>query len=120
MREIKGVRQIPGEPRRRWFSSPSMDLFVWVDAAGAPIGFELAYDKEGRERALGWKPVKGYSHAIVDDGESGRPLCKATPILISGGKPDVDRILGQLRRQGQHLPADILGLVLARIRAYPA
>ncbi|HET7732100.1 MAG TPA: hypothetical protein VFK48_18905 [Usitatibacter sp.] len=31
LREIPVARQNPGEPRRRWFTSSGMDLFVWVD-----------------------------------------------------------------------------------------
>ena len=54
--EIIHVRQVPGDPRRRWFSSDDMDLIVWYDDSDAPIGFQLCYDKLRSERALRWEP----------------------------------------------------------------
>lgn len=31
LREISSTRQNPDEPRKRWFSSASMDLVAWFD-----------------------------------------------------------------------------------------
>jgi hypothetical protein len=31
MHEIKNVQRHKGEPKRRWFFDPDMDLTVWVD-----------------------------------------------------------------------------------------
>ena len=42
--EVRNCRQVRGEPRRRWFGSEQMDLIVWCDDTGAPIGFQLCYD----------------------------------------------------------------------------
>jgi hypothetical protein len=36
--EIPEARQIRGEPRRRWFTSESMDLYVWVGTLGRHPG----------------------------------------------------------------------------------
>ena len=44
LREIVDVRQVPGEPKRRWFSSDDIDLIVWLDDSGAPVSFQLCYD----------------------------------------------------------------------------
>ena len=53
LREI-AARQVPGDPKRRWFTSPRIDLFVWLDEHDSPSGFQLCYDKESREHALTW------------------------------------------------------------------
>ena len=50
--EIPEVRQIPDEPRRRWFRSDDLDLIVWCDESGAPTSFQLCYDKPRSEHAL--------------------------------------------------------------------
>src|SRR5712671_7091134 len=81
--EIIHVRQVPGDPRRRWFSSDDMDLIVWYDDSDALIGFQLCYDKLRSERALRWEPEVGYRHTAIDNGESNiSPRYKATPILV--------------------------------------
>ncbi len=41
--EIIHVRQVPGDPRRRWFSSDDMDLIVWYDDSDAPIDISPRY-----------------------------------------------------------------------------
>ncbi len=60
LREITAVRQRAGEPRRRWLQDEGMDLFVWLGAADAIVGFQLAYDKPQAERALTWKGKSGF------------------------------------------------------------
>ena len=30
LRELSETRQVPGDPRRRWFMSPRCDLIVWL------------------------------------------------------------------------------------------
>lgn len=62
LREISRVRQVPGESCRRWFSSDTLDLVVWLadgndnaSAAGTVLGFQLCYDKLHAEHALTWR-----------------------------------------------------------------
>ena len=62
LRELADIRQVPGEPRRRWFSSPDLDLIVWLDDADTMLGFQLCYDKSRGERALTWRADRGYDH----------------------------------------------------------
>ena len=87
LRELADVRQIPGEPRRRWFADDYFDLIVWFNKKGESIGFQLCYDLPGEERALTWHKNTGFSHRRVDDGERQRPY-KATPILVADGSFD--------------------------------
>ena len=69
---------------RRWIADEYFDLIVWYEAAGAIHGFQLCYDKPGRERALTWTRERGFSHTAIDSGES-RPTANRTPILVPDG-----------------------------------
>jgi len=44
LRELRDVRQIAGESRRRCFSDAGMDLTVWITGDGELAGFEPCYD----------------------------------------------------------------------------
>lgn len=115
LREIPLARQHPGEPRRRWFTSSGMDLFVWVDDAGKPTGFQLCYGKSSREHALSWAEGKGFSNMAVDGGESRPGRYKGSPILVTDGAVDTQRILEQFRREAALLPEEIVQMVEARV-----
>lgn len=88
LREIRHVRQIAGEPLRRWFCDRELDLIVWLDEARRVVGFQLCYDKERDERALCWHPQSGYQHSRVDNGEARPGRYKAAPLLVPGGRFD--------------------------------
>jgi hypothetical protein len=111
LREIHLARQHPGEPRRRWFTSSSIDLFVWVDAEGRPTGFQLCYDKKSREHALSWAEGSGFSNMAVDGGESRPARPKGSPILVADGVIDAGRILLEFRREARALPPEIVEMV---------
>ncbi len=116
LREVSIVRQIPGEPRRRWFASRNFDLFVWVDEHAAPIGFQLCYDKQDGEHAMTWTESSGYSHMAVDAGESRPARPKGTPILVADGTFDAARILDEFLGEAMSLPAEYARMVEARLR----
>ena len=115
LREIPLARQHPGEPRRRWFTSSSMDLFVWVDDTGRPTGFQLCYDKKSREHALSWAEGKGFSNMAVDGGESRPARYKGSPILVADGAIDTHRILAEFRHEADSLPGEIVRMVEAKV-----
>ena len=116
MREIAQVRQVPGEARRRWFTSGEFDLFVWCDETGTVKAFQLCYDKPRSEHALVWKRDVHSAHFAVDDGE-GRPFRhKGSPILVADGRFDAARVADRLAKAGGKVPRDILQFVLARVR----
>lgn len=127
LREIRNVRQIPGELKRRWFTSDTMDLIVWVDESDGPTQLQLCYDKglHRAERALTWKHKTGYTHTAVDDGEAGHGRYKSTPILIADGsfnpargQPVLGRQCSPARRH--HSVCDVKDSGIPRGRAaYP-
>lgn len=109
--EIQRVRQVAGEPRRRWFMAMDMDLIVWYDEANEPVAFQLCYDKTRKEHALTWKRGRGFSHLAVDSGESNSLSGNMTPILVANGRFDPERIRQRFEAASSNLPQDIIAFV---------
>ena len=116
--ELKNVRQIEGEHRRRWFADRYFDLIVWIAEDGAIAGFQLCYDKEGDQRALTWKRPGSYTHTGIDDGENRPARFKQTPILVADGAIDHATIAARFRRASPTIDRPIAELVYAKLRAY--
>lgn len=119
MREKLKLRQIPGEPRRRWFTSNDFDLIVWLADEQSFSGFELCYDKQHDERALVWSKSAGFRHMAVDDGEQRPGKYKATPILVADGLFDARRICAAFRDASHSLPKEVAAYVLQALEQYP-
>ncbi len=92
LREVLNVKQNPDEPVRRWFSSDSLDLFIWSDEDKSIIQFQICYDKGPNEQALTWHHQHGISHHSVDDGENRTFRMKSTPIMLSNSEYDSEKI----------------------------
>ena len=90
LREFTRVRQIPGEPFRRWFSSDSCDLIVWYDSGDCVRGFQLLYRVGYDNKALTWMRDKGVTHHRIDDGETRVARPKMTRVLVSDGGQSID------------------------------
>lgn len=116
--EVRNVRQVPGEPRRRWFFSHEQDLMLWVDDQGRPVAFQLSYGKYRNEHAIRWKAGTGFSHYSVDDGESGA-LTNDAPLLVADGLFAASRVLQRFLELAAEMPRDIAGFVAARLREHP-
>ena len=83
LREIPDIRQIKGEPHRRWFTSLSAELMVWSEQ-DVMTGFQLSYDKSRVEKVITWQQGEvGLQHSLVDDGEHRPGKPKATPVLVT-------------------------------------
>ena len=119
MREDINIRQIPGDLRRRWFSSADFDLIVWFNDDGGFAGFQLCYDKAGIERSLVWRPSGGFSHMVVDDGEHRYGKHKASPVLVPDGYFDARRIRGAFFSEAASLPEEIKSYVLETLERHP-
>ena len=84
--EIKGIKQYPGEPKRRWFFDRTLDLTVWFDDEDEIVRIQLCYNKPQEPYALTWDKETGYRHHRIDDGEGERPgKPKGIPILLKDG-----------------------------------
>ena len=85
LREIRQIKQIRGERKRRWLTDDFFDLIIWENDGGHITGFHLSYDKGHNEHALTWSDESGFTHNRIDDGESTQGKMKAAPILIPAG-----------------------------------
>ena len=114
LEEFSKVAQERGaDGARRWFSDEEMDLIVWIAEDGAFAGFELCYDKSGRERAFEWRSGGTLRRFVVDSGES-TPLRNDTPILRSGGgEGDIKRVLAAFRARAARLEPAVVELVVS-------
>ena len=115
LHEIQDVRQNPGEPRRRWFSDPDLDLYVWIGEDGDIVQFQLCYDKGHDEQALTWRSDTGLSRHAVDDGEGGIYRMKSTPILTGAELSGADGVRRTFIDAGQKLEHDLYQFILDRL-----
>jgi len=115
--EFSNVSQPAGEPRRRWFVSDDLDLVVWCDESGRPIGFQLCYDSP--ERALTWQPDRGFSHMAVDLGERGGGRYKGIPILVADGPFPANSVADRFADESAGLPAELADFVNMKLRQHP-
>lgn len=98
-------------------SDEYFDLIVWYDSEEQIHGFQLSYDKPGRERALTWTRKSGFLHTAIDSGES-NPTANRTPILVADGACPIEQVRSEFMTRSALLPTEIRELVLARINDY--
>ena len=120
LREMIHVRQIEGEPRRRWFLGDTIDLTVWVSEAGGVVGFQLLYqDGHASRKALSWKLGKGYAHENLDEGETEPLQFDMSPMLTQDGILMKDRLLISFLNESAAIDKNIAEAVASLIRNYP-
>ena len=116
MREIGSVRQDSERGYRRWFQDDYFDVFVWQDAQGRPIAFQLCYDRANAEGAISWSETHGFGHARVDTGAK-QAKYGMSPILRSDGVPPYFRIYNRFLATADW-DAGLHGFVVERLREY--
>jgi hypothetical protein len=115
--EIPNARQVEGEGFRRWFTDDYFDLIVWYEEKNALVGFQLCYDKLGRERALTWTHAHGFQHNRIDAGEvPGSP--KMTPIVVADGEFNRDPVAERFRAASAGMERSIAGFVYETLKRY--
>ena len=119
LREIGAARADGSRGLRRWFQDDYFDLYLWHDASGEPIGFQLCYDRNRKEGAITWDRAAGFGHDRVDSGEhiARHPM---TPILRSDGVPPYFRIYDRFLAASVECPQAVRDFALDRLRAYRA
>lgn len=118
LREAKNVMQVPGDLPRRWFCDEFFDLIVWFAPDGSVHGFQLCYDRGSHPRALTWLKDKGYRHDAIDDGEGVMGRHKASPVLTADGVFNSKSVADRLAVSAGALPAEILEIVLGKLREF--
>jgi hypothetical protein len=118
LREIRNVTGIPGQGVRRWFTDARLDLFVWYDAGGSIIGFQLCFDKDTRsECALTFTEDTGYSFDEVT-GETS--VCDiGSPVLSRTGEFSRPRLIAQLSEQGGALERSLYDYLRMKLEECP-
>jgi hypothetical protein len=99
---------------RRWLTDDYFDLIVWYEPGGDIHGFQLCYDKPGRERALTWTHRRGFTHMAIDSGEQA-PTANRTPVLVPDGLFDAPLVRQHFLNHCARIDAPIRELVLAKI-----
>ncbi len=115
LNELKHTRQIPGENKRRWFTSLDMDLIVWFGPENNPVSFELCYNKQANERSLRWS-LSHVSHSSVDSGEQEPGKYKATPVLVEASYFDVSKVQRLFTAESTQLPQEISDFVMSALQ----
>ncbi|HEX6592464.1 MAG TPA: hypothetical protein VF050_10735 [Moraxellaceae bacterium] len=110
--EIARTHQRPGEPRRRWFTSETLDLMVWLDEAGELLAFQFSYGKPQDEKALSWSRQQGLSAQQVEDGSNLLPGHKASPLLVAAPLAGTQAAAAAFAAASQNLPAAYAGYIL--------
>jgi len=120
MKEIhpKYVKQVQGEPHKRWFEDDYFDLLVWENELGQIVEFQLCYDKLHNQRSLIWKKQFGYMHSKIDDGENNPGKYKATPILVDDGVFNSAAIAERFRNRSKEIDTKVSTFVLEKMRDY--
>lgn len=95
LKEIKAIRQIPGEPSRRWYKDQETDLIVWSEQYRV-VGFQLMVPHGDDRVAITWHEGRSPTLSGLDDGEGcpGRP--KMTPLLSDCGSVSLPRMVKEL------------------------
>ena len=114
LREIAEARQKINEPKKRWFSSLSMDLFIWLNPDDEIISYHLTYNKPYDEKALVWSEEKGFSHFGVDEGD--RPgKHPGSPLLVGGGAVSPRKIIAMLKKNAGELEPAVKDFIVSGI-----
>ncbi|MEM7404020.1 MAG: hypothetical protein AAF458_01950 [Pseudomonadota bacterium] len=115
LREIPKVKQSAGSPLRRWWTSDSMDLYVWQGIGRELTGFEICYGKPHDEHSLRWSPDEGFRHHRIDDGEE-TAFDHRTPIAVPDGDYTLDDIAVLFEHCATEIDSDIFVMVRAILR----
>jgi hypothetical protein len=114
LREIRNVSRKRNEPKKRWFSSQSMDLFIWFDIDDSIVSYQLTYDKPHKEMALVWNKKDGLSHMGVDDGSrSGKH--PGSPLLVQDSEANPNKIISMVRKNLAELEPSIGNFIISNI-----
>jgi len=93
------------------------DLIIWYETDGGFYGFQLCYDKLGKERALTWTHKRGFVHTGIDDGEQ-TPVANCTPILMPDGIFPAALVREQFSIRSAQVDESIRQFVLAKIQEF--
>ncbi|MGC8765971.1 MAG: hypothetical protein ACP5QT_08835 [Brevinematia bacterium] len=116
LKEIKHISQIPGEKKRRWFTSKYFDLFVFYDG-NEIVEFQLSYNKSEDEKIILWTKKDGFSHQGVDEGEHPGKI-KRSPIIVPDGIFQKSVVLEKFIKESKDIDRNVVDFVIKKLEAY--
>jgi len=117
-KEIKNVRQIPGESMRRWFTDNDVELIMWIGRQEEIVGFQLCYKFDNEPKALTWHKSSGFLHSGIDEGDVTFGKHKKSPILIPDMRFNKEHVLMRFASSSKGLPEAIESFVRGKIEGY--
>ena len=114
LRKIRGVRQDDASRTRDWFQDDFFDLFVWSEAPGSVVAFQLCYDRLNHERVLAWRRDGGFLHRRIDDGEQ-TPIKNMSPILVTDGRFEPDALAAEFHARSGSLDRAVRQFIALKI-----
>jgi hypothetical protein len=111
LREMRHIRQNPGEPPRRWFSDDHWDLYIW-ERDDEIAGFQLCYGKDHYQRALTWMEGGKPQHTAVDEEPPSR---YRAPIMIADGLMPISEVRERFMADSTQIDESIRDYVLRKL-----
>ena len=110
LKEAKSVRQIPGEPFRRWYIDDGTDLIVWLDQFRI-VGFQLIVPNGDVKAVITWHEKRQVTVTSLDDGEGNMGHLKMTPILTKAHEVDLLAVHRHFTAISDELPSGLAHLI---------
>lgn len=124
LKELGAVKQHPDEPHRRWFEDEYFDLIVWyrrdppsfLFSSDQIYGFQLCYDKTGRECAVTWTTDTGYSHYIIKSDDSLWDM--GAPVLANKTAFPKHRVIESFMERSQRVEPSLREFITRKLEEY--
>ena len=114
LKETKSVRQIPGEPFRRWYTDNKTNLIVWLEEHRV-VGFQLIVPDGETQAVFTWHEGRKVTVTSLDDGEGNMGHPKMTPILSKAHAVDRMAVSQHFKAVSAELPPGLSHLVEQKI-----
>ncbi len=117
LRELANIQQKDRTRFRRWFEDDFFDLIVWYDQKKKIVGFQLCYDRFGKEHALTWHINRGFSHDRISTGFDEYHTLGA-PVLQPDRAFPLSDVMERFRLSSADLDGEIVELVSGKLDEY--
>ena len=92
-----------------------MELILWEDDRGHPLGFQILYSTPEQNMALTWRDAHGFTHHTVDNGEHRARRRKMSPILRATYPPDKRAVRSQFKQTAHTIDPTVFLYVCDRL-----
>lgn len=115
--ELPRIAQVPGEPQRRWFTSPSFNLTVWYSESGDVKEFHLHLDWKRMEKVFVWADgALSPRYYTMDDGDP--PGWAKSSILMNPVAPfDLQEAIRRFQLECDEIDGELAKFVIEKMRS---